>query len=132
MPIPTDFLPAERLQHAQILEQARQVGGSPLIAMLDTAPGMVALLNPERQIVFCQTDEDAAGQRGVRPEENWLRMADRGGPLERLLCTRTATPPLHKRQSLHSGGFKSLGACGMLDSSAIRGVVRSQLRGRET
>ena len=43
MPIQSDFLSAERLPHSQILNQTRQVGDSPvLIAMLDSAPGMVA------------------------------------------------------------------------------------------
>lgn len=62
MPIQTDFLPAERLPRAQILGQARNLGDAPvLVAMLDTAPGIVALLNLERQIVFCN---DACAQAG--------------------------------------------------------------------
>jgi len=73
MPSPTDFLPAERLSDLQILGQTRRVAERQLLAMLDSMPGMVALLNPERQIVFCNEacakagrlarKEDALGQR---------------------------------------------------------------------
>jgi signal transduction histidine kinase len=81
MPIQTDFLPAERLPLPQILSQARQVGETPvLVAMLDTAPGMVALLNLERQIVFCNDACAKAG--GLARKEDALGMR----PGELLRC----------------------------------------------
>ena len=88
MPSQTDFLPARRLPHTQILDQARRVGDCPvLIAMLDTAPGMVALLNPERQIVVCN---DACAQAGgLARKEDALGMR----PGELLCCIHATEMP---------------------------------------
>ena len=49
VPSDSDFLPAERLEPGQVLAQAGEIARSPaLVAMLDTVPALVALLNPER------------------------------------------------------------------------------------
>jgi PAS domain-containing protein len=88
MPIATDFLPAARLPLPQVLSQARQVGECPvLITMLDIAPGMVALLNLERQIVFCNDACAKAG--GLARKEDALGMR----PGELLRCIHAADMP---------------------------------------
>ena len=88
MPIHTDFLRAERLPLAEVAAQAKQIVDSPtLIAMLDTAPGMVALLNRERQIVFCNDACSRAG--GLARKEDAVGMR----PGELLRCIRAADAP---------------------------------------
>ena len=69
--------PAGRLTLPRILDQAVHVGeSSVLLAMLDSSPSMIALLNPERQIVYCNTAFLKAGglankgdALGMRPGE---------------------------------------------------------------
>ena len=88
MPIQTDFLPAERLPQSQIRGQAMQVAEYAVVsAMLDTTPGMVAVLNPERQIVVCN---DACAQAGGLPEKaQALGMR----PGELLRCVHSTETP---------------------------------------
>lgn len=74
MPIHTDFLPAERLALSDIYSQARVVSGNPILtAMLDTSQTMVALLNPERQIVFCNDACARAGGKASKEDTLGLR-----------------------------------------------------------
>ena len=88
MPINTDFLPAQRLTREQVLDQAKRLVESPaLIAMLDTAPGMVALLNLERQIVFCNDACAKAGRLARKEEALGMR------PGELLGCINAADSP---------------------------------------
>jgi signal transduction histidine kinase len=76
------------LSHEEILGQAEQIGGSPvLIAMLDTAPGMVALLNLSRQIVYCNDACAKAG--GLARKEDALGMR----PGELLHCIHAGDNP---------------------------------------
>jgi len=111
MPIQTDFLPAERLPHSQILSQASRVGESPvLIEMLDTAPGMVALLNLERQIVFCNSACAKAG--GLDRKEDALGMR----PGELLHCIHATDMP---------------GGCGTSKSCRYCGLVRALVAGQQ-
>ncbi|HEY3440875.1 MAG TPA: ATP-binding protein [Paludibaculum sp.] len=105
MPIQTEFLPAERLPRARILGQARQVGdGSALMAMLDAAPGMVALLNLERQIVFC--NEACAKAGGLADKADALGMR----PGELLNCIHATDLP---------------GGCGTSDSCRYCGLAQA-------
>jgi len=111
MPIQTDFLPAERLPRAQILGQARQVGECPaLIAMLDTVPGMVALLNLERQIVFC--NEACAKAGGLTDKADALGMR----PGELLHC-------------VHATDLA--GGCGTSDSCRYCGLLQALIGGQQ-
>jgi len=110
MPIHTDFLPAERLTRPQVLAQASQVGQCPvLIAMLDTAPGMVALLNPERQIVFCNDACYKAG--GLVSKSDALGMR----PGELLHCIHATDMP---------------GGCGTSESCHHCGLVQALVIGQ--
>lgn len=111
MPLHTDFLPAERLSRPQVLAQARQVGACPvLIAMLDTAPGMVALLNPERQIVFCNDACAKAGGLGSKDDALGMR------PGELLHCLHAADMP---------------GGCGTSESCRYCGLVQALVIGQQ-
>ena len=111
MPLQTDFLPAERLPHAQILGQARQLGDCPvLISMLDISPGMVALLNPERQIVYCNEAYARAG--GLANKADALGMR----PGELLNCIHAAEKP---------------GGCGTSESCRHCGLVQALVAGQE-
>lgn len=88
MPIQSELLPAKRLSHQEILGQAEQIAGSPvMVAMLDTAPGMVALLNLSRQIVYCNDACAKAG--GLARKEDALGMR----PGELLHCIHAADKP---------------------------------------
>ena len=88
MPLQSHFLPAERLSHQDVLAQATQVGeSSVLIAMLDTVQGMVALLNPERQIVYCNDECARAG--GLADKEDAVGMR----PGELLHCIHAKDIP---------------------------------------
>jgi len=77
MTMHTDFLPAERLTLPEILDQSEQVRESDvLIAMLDSSGDMMALLNPERQVVLCNAAcvkaaglADKQEALGMRPGE---------------------------------------------------------------
>jgi signal transduction histidine kinase len=74
MPIHTDFLPAERLALSEVYEQARVVAGNPILtAMLDTSQTMVALLNSQRQIVFCNDACARAGGKASKQDAVGLR-----------------------------------------------------------
>jgi signal transduction histidine kinase len=109
MPLHTYFLPAERLSLPDVAAQAKQVVDSPtLIAMLDTAPGMVALLNPERQIVFCNDACARAG--GLARKEDAVGMR----PGELLRCIRVAEGP---------------GGCGTAESCRHCGLAQAQAAG---
>ena len=88
MPSDSDFLPAERLEPGQVLAQAGEIARSPaLVAMLDTVPALVALLNPERQIVFC--NEACARAGGLAHKEDAVGMR----PGELLHCVHSALKP---------------------------------------
>jgi len=68
-----EFLPAERLSASQVRAQADEIGANPVLtAMLDTAPSIIALLNPQRQIVFCNDACVRAG--GLSGKEDALGM----------------------------------------------------------
>ena len=55
------------------MAQAGEIARSPaLVAMLDTVPALVALLNPERQIVFC--NEACARAGGLAHKEDAVGM----------------------------------------------------------
>lgn len=111
MPIQSDFLPAERLPLPQILSQARQVGEAPvLIAMLGTAPGMIALLNLERQIVFCNDACAKAG--GLARKEDALGMR----PGELLRCIHATDMP---------------GGCGTSKSCRYCGLALALVTGQQ-
>src|ERR1017187_10652383 len=88
MPAETRFLPAGRLALPRILEEATQVGESPvLMAMLDSSPGMIALLNPERQIVYCNEAFVKAGGLASKGDALGLR------PGELLQCIHANDMP---------------------------------------
>jgi PAS domain-containing protein len=88
MPTQTAFLPAERLSLSEILVQTGEIGESSVLnAMLDTAPGMIALLNPQRQIVICNDACAKAG--GLARKEDALGMR----PGELLQCVHAAALP---------------------------------------
>ena len=111
MPSHTHFLPAERLPLTEVAAQARQVVDSPaLIAMLDTAPGMVALLNPERQIVFCNDACAKAG--GLARKEDAVGMR----PGELLNCIRVAESP---------------GGCGTAEGCRFCGLALAIVAGQQ-
>ena len=112
MPIHTDFLPAERLSHPQILNQAIQVGESPaLVAMLDTVQGVVALLNLERQIVFCNDVCAAAGGLARKEEAFGMR------PGELLHCIHATDLP---------------GGCGTAESCRYCGLALAVVTGQQS
>ena len=103
----TKFLPAERLPQSQILEQAGKFGeNTALTAMLDTSPGMVALLNPQRQIVFCNIACAKAG--GLRRKEEALGMR----PGELLRCIHAHEMPAG------CGASDSCRYCGLAEALA--------------
>jgi PAS domain-containing protein len=111
LPIPTDFLPAERLTDSQVLVQARQLGDCPVLtAMLDTAPGMVALLNLERQIVLCNDACAKAG--GLASKEDALGMR----PGELLRCIHSTDRP---------------GGCGASESCRYCGLAQALVKGQQ-
>jgi len=107
----TEFLPAERLPLEQILDQAGQVGESPVLrAMLDTASDMVVLLNRERQIVYCNDAGAKAG--GLARKEDALGMR----PGELLHCIHATDQP---------------GGCGTSDSCRHCGLVQVLVTGQQ-
>jgi hypothetical protein len=111
VPIPTDFLPAERLTRGQVLDQAKRLVESPtLIAMLDTAPGMVALLNLERQIVFCNDACAKAGKLAHKEEALGMR------PGELLGCIHAVETP---------------GGCGTSELCRYCGLAAALVTGQE-
>ena len=111
MPIHTDFLSAARLSLEEVVAQAKQIVDSPtLIAMLDTAPGMVALLNLERQIVFCNDACAKAG--GLARKEDAVGMR----PGELLRCIRVADSP---------------GGCGTTESCRYCGLAQGIAAGQQ-
>ena len=111
MSIQSAFLPAERLPHEEVLAQARQVGGNPvLIAMLDTAPGMIALLNLSRQIVYCNDACAKAG--GLARKEDALGMR----PGELLHCIHAWDMP---------------GGCGTSESCRYCGLAQTLVAGQQ-
>ena len=111
MPNQTEFLPAERLTLERILDQAGQVGESPVLrAMLDTASDMVVLLNRERQIVYCNDAGAKAG--GLARKEDALGMR----PGELLHCIHATDQP---------------GGCGTSDSCRYCGLVQALVAGQQ-
>jgi len=111
MPIENNFLPAVRLAPARILDQAGQIGESPvLIAMLDSSPGMIALLNPQRQIVFCNDAIAKAG--GLASKEDALGMR----PGELLQCIHAKDMP---------------GGCGASSSCCYCGLAQALTTGQQ-
>jgi PAS domain-containing protein len=111
MPSLTYFLPAERLPLSEVAAQAKQIVDSPtLIAMLDTAPGIVALLNPQRQIVFC--NEACAKAGGLARKEDAVGMR----PGELLRCIRIAESP---------------GGCGTSESCRYCGLAQALVAGQQ-
>ena len=123
-----ESLPAERLSHAEILEQAKQVSQAPvLVAMLDTAPGLVALLNELRQIVFC--NEACAKAGGLLRREDALGMR----PGELLHCSHAT------ETEAGCGGSESCQYCGLAQAvlagqrgKAMAGECLLQCRDQET
>ncbi|MGJ5814867.1 sensor histidine kinase [Paludibaculum fermentans] len=111
MPIHTAFLPAERLSGEQMEKQSRLVGENPtLIAMLDISPTMVALVNAERQIVFCNDACAKAG--GLAHKKDAVGM--RAGEL--LHCVHAAEQP---------------GGCGTSESCRYCGLVQALVVGKK-
>ena len=111
MPIHTDFLPAERLALSDIYSQARVVAGNPILtAMLDTSQSMVALLNPERQIVFCNEACARAGGKASKEDALGLR------PGELLNCVN---------------GSQAEGGCGTTEACRYCGLVQTLVAGQQ-
>jgi hypothetical protein len=111
MPLQTDFLSSERLPRAQILGQARQLVDCPvLVSMLDISPGIVALLNGERQIVFC--NEACAQEGGFADKADALGMR----PGELLRCIHAEEKP---------------GGCGTSESCRHCGLVQALMAGQQ-
>jgi PAS domain-containing protein len=107
MRVENDLLPAGRLTLPRVLDQAAQVGESPvLMAMLDSSPSMIALLNPERQIVYCNESFAKAG--GLAGKGDALGMR----PGELLQCIHANDMPGG------CGTGSSCGHCGMLQALA--------------
>jgi PAS domain-containing protein len=107
----TDRLPAGRLTLPRVLEQATQVGESPvLIALLDSSPGMIALLNPERQIVYCNEAFVKAG--GLASKGDALGMR----PGELLQC-------IHAKDAA--------GGCGTSSSCCHCGMAQAMTAGQQ-
>ncbi len=85
---PTRFLPAERLSVDEIQAQADRIAASPgLVAMLDTTPGMIAIVNRQRQIVFC--NNACIRARGLSRREQAVGMR----PGELLNCVHRCDEP---------------------------------------
>lgn len=109
--IRTEFLPAERLSDEEIREQARSIGENPtLTAMLDVSPNMVALVNPERQIVLCNDACAKAGGLSSKEEAVGLR------PGELLHCVHAVDEP---------------GGCGTSDSCRYCGLAQALVAGHQ-
>ena len=107
----THFLPTGRLTLPRILEEATQVGESPvLMAMLDSAPGMIALLNPERQIVYCNQAFAKAGGLASKGDALGLR------PGELLQCIHAKDMP---------------GGCGTSSSCCHCGMAQALAAGQQ-
>ncbi|HLK47148.1 MAG TPA: ATP-binding protein [Bryobacteraceae bacterium] len=110
MPVWTGFLPAERLSHNEILEQAIGIASSPVLtAMLDASPGMVALLNTQRQIVFCNEACAVAGRLTSKSEAVGMR------PGELLHCVHSTDLP---------------GGCGTSESCRECGLAQAVVAGQ--
>lgn len=63
----TNFLPAERRSLEEVQQQAEWVSSTHVTSsLLDASPQMVAILNPERQIVCCN---DACARAGLLPSK---------------------------------------------------------------
>ena len=110
-PIETNFLPAGLLAPPRIPDHAGQIGESPvLIAMLDSSPAMIALLNPQRQIVFC--NEAIAKAGGLARKEDALGMR----PGELLQCIHAKDKP---------------GGCGAGNSCCHCGLLQALTAGQQ-
>ena len=106
----TVFLPAERLSQDEISAQRGEIEqSSVLLAMLDNVPGMVALLNQNRQIVFCNDACVKAG--GLAQKEDAFGM--RTGEL--LRC-------------IHASDMK--GGCGASESCKYCGFAQALVIGQ--
>lgn len=111
MSIRTEFLPAERLSDEQIRNQARSIGENPtLTALLDVSPNMVALVNPERQIVLCNDACAKAGGLSSKEEAVGLR------PGELLHCIHAVDEP---------------GGCGTSESCRYCGLAQAMVGGQQ-
>jgi PAS domain-containing protein len=110
-PAGTHFLPAGRLTLPRILDDSKQVGESPvLMAMLDSSPGMIALLNPERQIVYCNEGFVKAGGLTSKGDALGLR------PGELLQCIHATDMP---------------GGCGTSSSCCHCGMAQALAAGQQ-
>lgn len=84
----TYFLPAERLTASTIQQQVQRLTEYPVLeAMLDCSPQMTAILNQERQIVFCNEACAKAGGLLSKIEAIGLR------PGELLKCIHSTETP---------------------------------------
>jgi PAS domain-containing protein len=111
MPTETHFLPVGRLALPRILEETTQVGESPvLMAMLDSSPGMIALLNPQRQIVYCNEAFVKAGGLASKGDALGLR------PGELLQCIHAKEMP---------------GGCGTSSSCCHCGLAQGLVAGQQ-
>lgn len=111
MPIHTAFLPGKRLSGEQMEEQRRLIGENPtLVAMLDISPNMVALVNAERQIVFC--NDACAKAAGLAHKDEAVGMR----PGELLNCIHATEQP---------------GGCGTSESCRYCGLVQSLVAGQQ-
>jgi hypothetical protein len=105
----TEFLPTERLPLVQILNQTKQVGENVVLtAMLDTASEMIALVNQERQIIFCNAACAKAGGLTRKEEAFGMRIG------ELLCCTHAA---------------ETSGGCGTTDSCRYCGFAQAGRQG---
>src|ERR1035438_5700024 len=111
MPAETHFLPAGRLTMPRVLEQTTQVGESPvLMAMLDSSSAMMALLNPQRQIVYCNEAFVKAGGLASKGDALGLR------PGELLQCIHAKEMP---------------GGCGTSGSCSHCGIAQALAAGQQ-
>jgi hypothetical protein len=111
MALPTAFLPAERLSLVQIQDQTRQVSrNAAMSAMLDTATELIALVDLQRQIVFCNDACAKAGGKTRKEEAFGMRIGE-------LLCCAHAT--------------ETSGGCGTSDSCRYCGFAQSHVAGQQ-
>ncbi len=130
MPYKTAFLRPDRVSLQLIREQAARVAVEPLlIRMLDTAPNMVALLNPQRQIVYC--NEACARAGGLRDREQALGL--RPGELLDCIHVKEAPNGCGTGEACRACGFAQVLAEGYR-GRAVKGecLIECESRQRET